>query len=67
MTVDQISMLWNAVFIAILIVVCIIFGRIHLKIAGIFTKWRWLFTSVYFVSICFVTILLWYVTIGFSF
>jgi multidrug transporter EmrE-like cation transporter len=65
MSIEQISMLYNAVFIIILAIVCFIFSRIHLKIAGMFTKKRWLFTSIYFIAVCFITIAVWYNTIGF--
>lgn len=65
MSVVEWSMIYNAVFIVILAVVCFIFSRIHLKTSGRFTKARWLFTSIYFIAITFVTITIWYATIGF--
>lgn len=65
MSVVEWSMVYNAVFIIILAVVCFIFSRIHLKIAGSFTKARWLFASIYFIAIAFVTIFIWHTTIGF--
>ena len=65
MSVEELSIVYNALFIVILAMVCFIFSRIHLKIAGKFTKKLWLFTSVYFIAVCFSTISLWYVTIGF--
>lgn len=65
MSVDEISIVYNALFIIILFMVCFAFSSIHLKIAGRFTNKQWLFTSVYFIAVTFVTITLWYATIGF--
>ena len=65
MSVSELSIVYNAVFIIILCVVCFIFSRIHLKISDKYTKKRWLFTSVYFIAVTFVTITIWYGTINF--
>lgn len=65
MSINEISMVYNAVFIVILCIVCFIFSRIHLKIADKYTKKTWLFTSVYFIAVTFVTIAAWYSVIGF--
>ena len=64
MSVNEWSIVYNTGFIVILAVVCFIFSRIHLKIARKFTNKTWLFTSIYFICICFITIILWDATVG---
>lgn len=64
MTVGELSILYNIIFIVILAIVCFIFSRIHLKIAERFTQKRLLFTSIYFIAITFSTIILWQITVN---
>jgi bacteriorhodopsin len=65
MSVQEISMLYNALFIVILIVVCGFFSLVHLMIRDLL-KWNyWIITTGLFVLISFSTILIWYNTIGF--
>lgn len=64
---DEYSVLYNLIFILILVIVC--------GCASLFAIWLnkrmkfkyWLFSTIYFVAITFVTITIWYLTIGFIF
>ena len=65
MTIHQIEMIYNFVYIVLLIGVCAGFSWLHVKVQKKAQLDYWLLTTLLFVGISFVTITLWYVTIGF--
>ena len=65
MSVDDLSVVYNLIFIGILITVCGLFSLIHLWIKDLINLSYWIQTTLLFTAICFITIFIWYFTIGF--
>jgi uncharacterized membrane protein HdeD (DUF308 family) len=65
MSVEEMSLVYNLIFIGILMVVCGAFSVVHLLLRNKLNLNYWLLTTLLFVAICFITIFTWHYTIGF--